>query len=64
MARTKSETPGKSEARETIACTVPKALAAFIEDYRWENRLSRSEVVAKALAEWAGQNGFPKPADK
>ena len=59
MAKTAATKADKGK-RETVACTIPVELSQFIEDYRWnpDVRMSRSEVVGKALADWAAQNGY------
>jgi hypothetical protein len=43
-----------------VTGTVSAALAEAIEDYRWANRMTRADVVAGALRQWAEANGLPQ----
>lgn len=37
------------EKRVIVSGSIPKSLNEKFEDYRWENRLSKAEVVARAI---------------
>lgn len=48
--------------RINVSGTVTPALHEFIENYRWSNRKSKSDVINEALLSWAKGNGFTEPA--
>lgn len=58
MARGASDKPN----RLNVSGTVSPELHEFLEDYRWTNRKSRSDVVSEALEAWAKSNGFTPKA--
>jgi Arc/MetJ-type ribon-helix-helix transcriptional regulator len=37
----------------TISGAVPALISEAVEGYRWQNRMSRADVVKEALTEWA-----------
>lgn len=41
-----------------VSAKLPDDLYAFIEDYRWSNRLTKTQVMIDALTEWAATKGF------
>ncbi len=38
-----------------VSVCIPKDLLAVLDDYRWDNRLTRSQAVVKAVREYLGQ---------
>ena len=50
--------------RVQLATTVSAEVSEIIEEYRWENRLKRSDVLSEALELWIETKGLRgKPAD-
>lgn len=47
--------------RINVSGTVTPALHEFLEEFRWSNRLTKSDVVNAALVEWAKAKGFEEP---
>ena len=49
--------------RINVSGTVTPALHEFLENYRWDpkRRLTKSDVVNKALEAWAAAEGFVEP---
>lgn len=47
--------------RINVSGTVTPALHEFIEEHRWSNRLSKSDVINAALVAWGEANGFKEP---
>lgn len=37
----------------TLSGAVPAVLSEAVEGHRWQNRMSRADVVKEALTEWA-----------
>ena len=54
-------TTQKKETQQ-ITGTIPAWLREAVEDYRWENRLTVSEVVRDAFEVWAQTRGVSAPA--
>lgn len=44
--------------RVNVSGTVTPELNEFIEEHRWTNRLSKSDVINAALEAWGTANGF------
>lgn len=42
----------------TVSAAIEDNLFQFMEDYRWANRMSKTEVVVSALTAWAKTKGF------
>lgn len=49
--------------RVTVSGTVTPELHDFIESHRWANRMSKSDVVNEALAEWGTRHGHTVAAE-
>jgi hypothetical protein len=49
------------EKRVNVSGTVSAALHEFIEEHRWANRMSKSDVINAALVKWGVENGFAEP---
>jgi hypothetical protein len=49
--------------RINVSGTVTPALHEFLEEFRWSNRLTKSDVVNAALVEWAKAKGFEEPTN-
>lgn len=47
--------------RINVSGTVTPELHEFIEEHRWSNRLSKSDVINGALIEWGKAHGFTQP---
>jgi hypothetical protein len=47
--------------RINVSGTVTPELHEFIENHRWTNRMSKSDVINKALEDWGKANGFEQP---
>jgi hypothetical protein len=47
--------------RVNVSGTVTPELNEFIEEHRWTNRLSKSDVINDALVEWGKAHGFTQP---
>jgi hypothetical protein len=47
--------------RINVSGTVTPELHEFIEEFRWSNRMSKSDVINAALVEWGGKHGFSQP---
>jgi hypothetical protein len=47
--------------RVNVSGTVTPALNEFIEEHRWTNRLSKSDVINDALVAWGKSKGFTEP---
>lgn len=41
-----------------VSAKLPEDLLKFLEDYRWTNRLTRSELIVEAIDGWAKTKGF------
>ena len=46
----------------TISGAVPALVSEAVEGYRWENRMSRADVVKQALTEWADNRSLLEDA--
>lgn len=59
MARSKAKADNKSTdpvdalPAVTLSGAVPAVLSEAVEGHRWQNRMSRADVVKEALTEWA-----------
>lgn len=51
----------KAPKRINVSGTVTPELHEFIEEHRWSNRLSKSDVVNGALVDWGKAHGFEQP---
>lgn len=51
----------KAPKRINVSGTVTPELHEFIEEHRWTNRMSKSDVINKALVDWGKANGFVQP---
>lgn len=51
----------KAPKRINVSGTVTPELHEFIEEHRWSNRMSKSDVINKALEDWGKANGFVQP---
>lgn len=51
----------KADKRINVSGTVTPELHEFLEEHRWTNRLSKSDVVNAALVSWAEGKGFKQP---
>ncbi len=38
-----------------VSVVIPKDLLAVLDDYRWDNRMSRSKAIVKAVREYLDQ---------
>ena len=47
-----------------ITGTVTPALREAVEDYRWSNRMSLSDVVTEAIETWASAKGVTVPTEQ
>lgn len=47
-----------AEKKIAITGTVTPALREAVEEYRWANRMSLSDVVTEALTEWSSARGL------
>ena len=46
-----------------VTGTVPAPLREAIEDYRWKNRMTVSDVVREAFEVWVREQGISTPDD-
>ena len=46
----------------TISGSVSAVLSEAVEDFKWSNRLSRADVLNRALTQWAESEGLLDPA--
>lgn len=59
-----------AEKKIAITGTISPELREAVENYRWDNRMSLSDVVTQALGEWADKRGVsvekaePEPETK
>ena len=37
----------------TLSSAIPAVLSEAVEDYRWQRRMTRADVMKEALTEWA-----------
>lgn len=44
-----------------ISAKLPPPLYEFVEDYRWDNRLTKSGIIILALTDWATSKGYVAP---
>jgi hypothetical protein len=58
-----SETTQVPSTNTTVSAKLPDDLFTFIENYRWDNRLTKTQVVIDALDEWAKGKGFKQAED-
>lgn len=47
--------------RINVSGTVTPELHEFLENHRWANRMSKSDVINQALVEWGERHGFTQP---
>lgn len=45
--------------QSVVSAKLPDDLLIFVEDFRWTNRLTRSQIVLEAVRDWAIKKGFP-----
>lgn len=51
--------PNNSDTLQSVvSAKLPDDLLTFVEDYRWSNRLTRSQVIIEAITDWAKTKGF------
>ena len=42
----------------TVSAAIDNDLFVWMEDFRWSNRMTKTEVVVEAMNEWAAKRGF------
>lgn len=52
------KTSSDSALQSIVSAKLPDDLLVFVEDYRWNNRLTRSQVIIEAITDWAKTKGF------
>jgi metal-responsive CopG/Arc/MetJ family transcriptional regulator len=45
-----------------VSVVIPKDLLATLDDYRWDNRMSRSQAIVKAVRKYLDQPEAPADA--
>lgn len=43
----------------TVSAAIDNDLFIWMEDFRWNNRMTKTEVVVEAMNEWAAKRGYP-----
>lgn len=43
----------------TVSAAIEEPLFAWMEDYRWDHRMTKTEVIVEAVSEWAAKRGYP-----
>ena len=43
----------------TVSAAIDNDLFVWMEDFRWTNRMTKTEVVVEAMNEWAAKRGYP-----
>lgn len=44
----------------TVSAALEQELFDFVENYRWDNRVTRASIVTQAVEEWALKHGYNK----
>ncbi len=44
----------------TVSAAIDNELFDWMEDFRWNHRMTKTEVVVEAMNEWASKRGYPK----
>lgn len=42
----------------SVAASIPADLAEFLDEKHWDMRMTRAELIAKLIADWAVSEGF------
>jgi len=53
-----TDTTKTKPTRVNVSGTISPELDKFIEDYRWSNRMTKSQVISTALTEWGKGKGL------
>ena len=51
----------------TVSAAIDNDLFEWMEDWRWTNRYTKTEVVVEAMTEWASKRGYsskPSPSNE